>query len=769
MTGFYLAGRLSRATGRGSLQFALAVSLLALSAATASAQNVPAPQSATGAGSDEIVVTALRRESTVQDTPLAITAISGQNLTNAGVTNVTDYAKMVPGLRVQDSGPGQRRLSLRGIRASGEPTVGTYYDETPVAGSVGVSSDAAGRTPDFSLFDIERVEVLRGPQGTLYGSSSMGGAVRVIFAKPTFEYDGAAEATLSTTKGGGFSYNINGMVNVPIANDVLAARLVVYRRDSSGYVDNSFLDRDDVNDYTAEGGRFLLRYTPTADLTIDASALIESTEASSYSWNPLVGERKSAAQAILPYKDDSQIYNVTARWDAGPVALTAITSYQHRKSEYAADDSYYIDSYLTPARCAAFVNGGGACSQAQLDTYYAYVDSLSPAVIHYPGKTKDWTHELRLNSTGDGDLNWTVGVFSENRTNQVNGQDARVDPATGEIIRPLQLFYRRSINDKFKQIAGYGEASYKVTPELTLTGGTRYFHYKKTIVGETDMPWDLIGATAKPPTTVESKESGWIFKFNADYQFSPDYMIYAQASQGFRPGGANQVIGLADALTAYEADKLWNYELGAKTAFFNRRLFANVAVFQIDWDNMQVSGRTLNNAFSFISNAGAARVRGAELEINARPIDGMQVNVNSTYLDAKLTEDQISDTVSAPGRKGNRMPYIPRFTAGATVEYGWEVSPSLKVVTRADINHVGASYSEFRPDNALRIKLKPYQLANLRVGLEEADGRWAAYVFLNNVFDAVAINHASQSSTPNSYSVTSATPRTIGVNLRTKF
>ncbi|WP_010127390.1 TonB-dependent receptor [Sphingomonas sp. KC8] len=715
------------------------------------------------------MVTALRRESTVQDTPLAITAISGQNLTNAGVTNVTDYAKMVPGLRVQDSGPGQRRLSLRGIRASGEPTVGTYYDETPVAGSVGVSSDAAGRTPDFSLFDIERVEVLRGPQGTLYGSSSMGGAVRVIFAKPKFEYEGAAEATVSTTKGGGFSYNINGMVNVPIANDVLAARLVVYRRDSSGYVDNSFLGRDDVNDYTAEGGRFLLRYTPTADLTIDASALIESTNASSYSWNPLVGERKSAAQAILPYKDDSQIYNITARWDAGPVALTAITSYQHRKSEYAADDSYYIDSYLTPARCAAFVNGGGACSQAQLDTYYAYVDSLSPAVIHYPGKTKDWTHELRLNSTGDGNLSWTVGVFSENRSNQVNGQDARVDPATGEIIRPLQLFYRRSIDDKFKQIAGYGEASYKVTPELTLTGGTRYFHYKKTIVGETDMPWDLIGATAKPPTTVQSKESGWIFKFNADYQFSPDFMIYAQASQGFRPGGANQVIGLADALTAYEADKLWNYELGAKTAFFNRRLFANVAVFQIDWENMQVSGRTLNNAFSFISNAGAARVRGAELELNARPIDGMQVNLNSTYLDAKLTEDQISDTVSAPGRKGNRMPYIPRFTAGATVEYGWEVSPSLKMVTRADINHVGASYSEFRPDNALRIKLKPYQLANMRVGLEEADGRWAAYVFLNNVFDAVAINHASQSSTPNSYSVTSATPRTIGVNLRTKF
>jgi len=750
--------------GQKRLTYVLVASSLFLPASAVMAQDIGAT-----ANDGEIVVTALRRESTVQSTPLAITALTGQNLTNAGVTDVTDYAKMVPSLRIQDNGPGQRRVSLRGILAAGEPTVGTYYDETPVAGSVGVSSDAGGRTPDFSLFDVDRVEVLRGPQGTLYGASSMSGAIRVIFAKPKNDYEGAVEGTIGGVKGGGLTYNLNGMVNVPIAHDVLAARLVLYRRDSDGYVDNSFLGRKNVNKYKTDGGRLLLRFTPTSDLTVDASALIESTDAVSYAWNPQVGERTSAAQAILPYTDDSQIYNVTARWNLGPVALTGVTSYQHRKSSYAADDSYYILTYRTEKGCANYLNGGGACTPSQLSGYYGYIDSFGPQAIYYPGKTTDWTHELRLNSEGNGNFSWTVGAFAEERKNNVLSEEARVDPATGNIIMPVELSFRRYIIDEYKQIAGFGEASYKLTSRLTLTGGARYYHYSKSITGATDIPWDLIGGTLKPRTTVRTKENGWLFKFNADYQLTRDVMFYAQAAQGLRPGGANQVIGLPDALTPYQSDKLWNYEVGAKTAFFDRHLYVNGALYQIDWKNMQVSGRTLNNAYSFISNAGAARIRGAEIEITARPLQGLQLTVNGNYLDAKLTEDQISDAVSAPGRAGNRLPYIPHVTAAATAEYGWDISSSLKMIVRGDVNYVGSSYSEFRPDNIYRIRMKAYELANLRVGVESVDSRWGAYIFLNNVFDAVAINRASQSSTPNSYSVTGATPRTIGLNVRTNF
>ncbi|MFC0203945.1 TonB-dependent receptor [Novosphingobium soli] len=757
---------------RAALNSGVASIVLALAAAlptVAQAQDAAAGTATDTEVGTDIVVTALRRDTTVQTTPIAITALTGETLTNAGVTNIADYAKFVPSLRIQDNGPGQRRVSLRGVQASGEATVGVYYDDTPVTGSVGVSSDAAGRTADFTLFDVNRIEVLRGPQGTLYGASSMGGAIRVIFNKPSDEYEGTVEAQAQTTKGGGFGYFVNGMVNVPLVKDVLAARAVLYRRDSDGYIDNTFLNRKNVNDYTATGGRLMLRFTPTSNFTLDGTAAFENTDAVSATWNPAVGEYKSAAQVNLPYTDKSQLYSLTANWDVGFANLTSITSYQHRKSAYAADDSYYIGTYRTAARCASYVNAGGACSADQLSTYYGYIDSLSPAAIYYPGSTKDFTQEVRLSSTGDNAFDWTVGGFFQNRKNDVTSSDARADDATGEIIFPVQLFYRREIFDKLKQVAVFGEGTYHVTPAISLTAGIRYFDYDKTVSGFTDIGWTLIGAPVRPVNTVDSSENGTLLKFNASWQANPDMLFYATASQGFRPGGANQVIGLSADLTPYESDKLWNYEVGGKISLLDRALTVNLAAFQIDWDNMQVSGRTTNGAFSFLSNAGAARIRGLEAEAFIRPAQGLQITLAGNYLDAKLTEDQISDAVVAAGRAGDRIPYIPHFAGSVGAEYRAPVGDSVEFFARADVNYVGSSYSEFRPTNVYRVKMDDYALANLRVGFELPDSDTGVYLFVNNVFDAVAINRASMSSTPNSYAATSAAPRTIGVNLRRHF
>ncbi|PNU06893.1 ligand-gated channel protein [Novosphingobium guangzhouense] len=725
-----------------------------------------ANEAATENGND-IVVTALRRDTTVQTTPMAITALTGETLTNAGVTNIADYAKFVPSLRIQDNGPGQRRVSLRGVQASGEATVGVYYDDTPVTGSVGVSSDAAGRTADFTLFDVNRIEVLRGPQGTLYGASSMGGAIRVIFNKPTQEYEGTIEGQAMTTKGGGFGYFVNGMVNVPLVKDVLAARAVLYRRDSDGYIDNTYLNRKNVNDYTATGGRLMLRFTPTSNFTIDGTAAFENTDAVSATWNPSVGKYKSAAQVNLPYTDKSQLYSLTANWDIGFANLTSITSYQHRKSAYAADDSYYIGTYRTEAKCASYT--GSACSSDTLASYYDYLDSISPAAIYYPGSTKDFTQELRLSSTDGGPIDWTVGAFFQNRKNHVTSEDALADDATGEIIFPVQLIYRREIFDKLKQAAVFGEGTYHVTPSLSLTAGIRYYDYDKTVTGYTDIAWDLIGANIRPVSSVKSSADGTLLKFNASWQANPDMLFYATASQGYRPGGANQVIGLSADLTPYEADKLWNYEVGSKLNLLGRALTLNLAAFQIDWDNMQVSGRTTNGAYSFLSNAGAARIRGLEAEAFVRPVKGVQLNFSGNYLDAKLTEDQVNDAVVAAGRAGDRIPYIPHFAGSMGAEYRTPVSDTVEFFARADVNYVGSSYSEFRPTNVYRVKMDDYVLANLRVGFELPESDAGIYLFVNNVFDAVAINRASMSSTPNSYAATSAAPRTIGVNVRRSF
>ncbi|WP_336961715.1 TonB-dependent receptor [Sphingobium aquiterrae] len=757
-------------TLRGLTACTAAAALATAFSVSAQAQTAQAAPAAADAGTD-IVVTALRRDTTLQTTPMAITALTGETLTNAGVTNIADYAKFVPSLRIQDNGPGQRRVSLRGVQASGEATVGVYYDDTPVTGSVGVSSDAAGRTADFTLFDVSRIEVLRGPQGTLYGSSSMGGAIRVILNKPTQDYEGTVEGQMMSTKGGGFGYFVNGMVNVPLVKDLLAVRAVLYRRDSNGYVDNSFLNRKNVNDYTATGGRLMARLTPSSNLTIDASASFENTDAVSASWNPEVGDYKTAAQVMLPYTDKSQIYNLTAKWDIGGVNLTSITSYQHRKSAYAADDSYYIGSYRTAARCAAYVNGSStsACSDSQLTSYYNYIDGLSPAAIYYPGSTKDFTQEVRLSSDGTQMIDWTIGGFYQNRKNDVTSSDARADDVTGEIITPVQLFYRREIFDKLEQFAVFGEGTFHATPKLSLTAGIRYFDYNKTVQGFTDIAWTLIGAPARPLSTVDSSENGTLLKFNAAWQATSDMMFYATASQGFRPGGANQVIGLSADLTPYQADRLWNYEAGAKLSLLDRKLTLNLAGYQIDWKNMQVSGRTTNGAFSFLSNAGAARVRGVEAEAFLRPVKGLQLTLSGNYIDAKLTEDQVNDAVVAAGRAGDRIPYIPHLSGAFGAEYTVPVSGTVDFFARADVNYAGSSYSEFRPTNVYRVKMDDYALANVRIGLELPASDTGVYLFVNNIFDSVAINRASRSSTANSYSATSAAPRTVGINLRHHF
>lgn len=751
---------------------------LALSIGFAAAAHAQTPDRPTFASAvadsdepDDIVVTATRRDTSLQKTPMAITALTGQTLTNAGVTNIADYAKFVPSLRIQDNGPGQRRVSLRGVQTSGEATVGVYYDDTPVTGSVGVSSDAAGRTADFTLFDVNRIEVLRGPQGTLYGASSMGGAIRVILNKPTQEYEGKIESQIAGTKGGGLGYFVQGMVNVPLVTDLLAVRAVLYRRDADGYIDNSFLNRKNVNDYTATGGRLMVRLTPSSNLTIDGSAMIENTDAYSASWNPAVGDYKSATQVMLPYTDRSQIYNLTGKLDLGAASVTSITSYQHRRSAYAADDSYYIGSYRTAAKCSAYVNasGGTPCSAGQLTSYYGYIDSLTPAAIYYPGSTKDFTQEVRISSNGTHLFDWTVGGFYQNRKNDVTSEDVRADKVSGDIITPNQIFYRREIFDKLEQYAAFGEGTFHPTSTIGLTAGIRYFHYNKTVQGYTDIAWTLIGAPARPLSSVDSSESGTLLKFNASWQATADMMLYATASQGFRPGGANQVIGLSADLTPYKSDSLWNYEVGAKLGLLNRKLTLNLAAYQIDWTNIQVSGRTTNGAFSFLSNAGAARIRGVEAEAFVRPMRGLQLTFSGNYIDPRLTEDQVNASVVAAGRVGDRIPYIPNWSGSAGAEYTAPLSSRFDFFARADFNYVGSSFSEFRPTNVYRVKMADYSLTNVRVGVELKQSDTGVYLFVNNLFDAVAINRASQSSTANSYSATSAAPRTIGINVRKSF
>ncbi|MDA5192836.1 TonB-dependent receptor [Govanella unica] len=718
-----------------------------LLASALSAVTLPAMAQSSGA-IEEIIVTALKRSTNLQETPIAISAVSGAALASMGATGISDYVKAVPGLSLVDGGAGQRRLVIRGVQGVGEAQTGLYYDETPVTGSPGTSNDAGARQPDMFLFDVERIEVLRGPQGTLYGAGSMSGTVRVLFNKPNMtEYEGAVDGTVSNTEHGGMGYKINGMVNAPLVEGKLAARAVLYYNNQDGYVDSNILGSN-INDEKTWGGRFLLRAKPAENLTLDASVHIQRTDAYVGGWDGNNPRPYQSAYAIdMSTKDNSEIYNLTANWDIGFANITAVTSYYNRETKVPVDVTTFMKNIGQPM--------------------------YTPSVLFYdPQNVNNWTNELRMSSLGEGALHWTFGGYLEKRKAYIVSAQYMSDPISGERIFPYNILTSRYIEDSLKQKALFGEVSYDFLPELTFTAGTRYFNYNKDIVGSTTIGFAPIGAIKTPAAEAHSKENGWVFKFNLSYKPTDHVMFYAQAAQGFRPGGANQVIGLAESLTPYDSDSLWNYEAGVKSSWLDNRLVANITGYWIDWKDMQVQGRTANNAFSFVSNAGAARIKGVEFEFIARPLDGWQIGLTGDYRDAKLTKAQVNPNLNANllslGRKGDRIPYVAKFSATLMTQYTHDVGNNMNLMVRGDVSYVGSSYSEYQPTYVYYTRSPSYTLVGARTGLEGSDGDWGVYVFVNNLFDKEAIVRRTSSAFGSNINF-SAPPRTFGLNAKKNF
>ncbi len=761
-----------RTRGTSMRTLLLATTLLAASGSAFAADDASdAAEVIEDTGITEITVTSTKRSTRIQKTPMAISAVTAETLEKTGAMTMQDYVKFVPSLKVSDDGPGRGRVSLRGIQGTGEALVGVFYDETPITGSVGVSSDAGGRNPDTTASDVERIEVLRGPQGTLFGGSTMGGAVRMIMKKPRQVYEGSFSAGYQTTDGGGDSYNYNVMANVPLIEDKLAARVVLYERDQGGYLDNVFLGKEDYNTSNVKGGRILLRYNATDALTIDAGFYTQKTDAvGNNTWFPGIGEYQTDNKLILPYTEDTKIYSLTANWDLGNYTLTGNTSYFRANSVYAADDTNYVASYRTVARCSAFLGVTCVDGTQQYADYLDYVNSYYPAAIYYPDEVRNWTNELRLSSNFEGNFNFTVGAYYEDRNQDTVGSDVLGDLETGLLLEPIKYIYYRYVVDELKQKALFGEMTYDFTDKLKLTLGGRYFEYEKMVGGETVIPWDLIGANLRPYYERNTKEDGTIFKANLSYDVNSDIMVYGNVSEGFRPGGVNQTFGLPDALIPYGSDSLTNYEAGFKTMWFNRSLVLNGAVYLVQWDNMQVSGRTPNGAFSFISNAGKAEVKGFELEGTYVPAQGVTINANYSYNDAQLTEDQINDYVTSAGRKGDRITFIPKHKAAISGNYQFPLTGAYEGFLRADVNYVGPSFSTLNPNDTYAMKNPAYTLVNLRGGVVNDAGDWEASLYINNLLNDVAIVRLTNSSTtPLGGSATSAMPRTVGVSLTKRF
>lgn len=739
------------------------------------ADSVPEPREERSDELAEVVVTALKRNTRIQDTPIAISAVTGDSLEKAGNTDFTQLTRSAPSLRIVDSGPGNRRVLIRGIQASGEPTVGVYYDESPVSGSVGTTSDAASSTPDFRLFDVERAEVLRGPQGTLFGAGSMGGTIRVIFQKPKMnQFEAAASADgqmVQHGKGGG---SMDAMVNLPVIDNKVAVRLVGFYQQYAGYVDNSRFGTTNINDGHSTGGRALIRITPIDRLTVDLAAYYQDVATGSPRWVLETGQPwVTNARAESGNFDTDRIFSATAHYDLDFATITGVSSYFDRNKITDGDVSNTFLGRDTAAGCKSYLTKTRACTSDELSGYLVNTQQLFSSSLYQPQFVHDFTNELRMSSAGADRFNWTVGVYTENRISSVRSTLLLANPDTGTLLPFVaqNIKYDRTIDDHLNQIAGFLELSYKILPSLTLTTGARYYKYNKSVGGRVDVGQIHYASVATPETVAESGQSGVIGKFNLSWQAQEGLLVYAQASQGFRPGGVNQVIGLPAALAAYSSDSLWDYEIGIKSTLA-RGVYLNLTGYRIDWDNIQVSGRTsgTGSVFGLISNAGAARIWGSEAELTATLAKGLTLSANLGFTDARLSADQVSTVVTAAGKEGDRLAYAPQYTAGASLEYLHPLAGPVDAFFHVDTSFVGGSYSSISPTDVYRRYLPAYQVGNVRFGAQKNDETWGAYLYVNNIADSVAIVSSSTSSnTLGQTLVYSLPPRTFGLNLTYKF
>lgn len=794
---------------RLQLMGGLGFSASCLISAIAAAQAAPAA-TAHVAALEEVVVTSRKRgEERLQDLPATITALGGSRLEALGAIDFDQFAYLVPGLTFQDEGAGQKRYIMRGVRSAGQEQVAVYYDEVPVPGIQSASGDSGSQTTDLKLFDLERVEALKGPQGTTFGANSQSGTVRFIATKPRMDIvESRVKLGASAVHQGDEGGNFYGMINAPLVADRLAARAIAYFDREGGYVDNVRLGVKDTNWRETTGFRGLLRFTPSENVTVDAMAWVEERDiGGSDRYNPFdsfsaspdnpdfrannlapltairniaffrTGDLRNGDFTRTKMPDDQEIYSLTLNWDLDWSTLVATGSFYQRDFAFKRDSTWVL------------LRLGVRPEPEDAGDPPAVRPDFLPALTDQTQDIEQKAFEIRLNSKPGPALQWLTGFFYRERESSFRSFVPVVDPDTGETFDPgfpptgfigpvpntgiedcLPCVTARVNDRNIDEKAVFGEVSYAITDQIEVMAGARWFEAEQSDLGLTLFPFTLF--TTPPPPAADPrrfKENKTLTKFQVSYQATDDVLLYALASQGYRLGGTNQQ-GIVAVPPGFRSDEIWNYELAAKTRLLDGRMLFNVALFDIEWDDIQVSGRDPTGAFGFIGNAGEAQIQGVELDVQAQVSDLFSFTLNASYLaEHELTEDQISDVVVAPGRKGDKLPFVPDFTAGATAQFrvplavtGWEASLLGEYLYRGD------SDSEFNTSSRFNRVQHDYSIVNLRAGLLNPEQGLDIVFYVNNVFDKRADLRVRDEDSLLTFKWT-IDPRTTGIDIVKRF
>ncbi len=761
----------------------LAVSFgLALTATSAMVTVAQAQSSATqaaGTGTlEEIVVTAEKRNSTVQTTPISITAISGAQLDAEGISGLSTIAQATPGVAIRSAGPGQTEIDMRGLTSSGgaAPTVGFYLDETPVTPPAGANNGKVVIDPN--LYDLDRVEVLRGPQGTLYGSGSMGGTVKLLTAQPKLDaYSGSVEATGSGTDGGGLNASLNGSINLPLVDDKLALRIVGTELHNSGWIDRVVLSNfplepdfnptaappsvagytrgnvlagsvekrfSDVNNEDLQGIRANLVFAPTDNLTITPSLFYQRITQGGYDTfdsppgkAPLALAHYQPFNIAEPFYDQFRLFSLVVKYDLDDVELTSATGQWSRQEGQTEDLSEDFQELL-------------------ILPFYL------PASLTETDTSQQFSQEFRVASKGQSDFTWLAGAFySKFRSTfvQQSTSDAYI-PYVG-----ISNLIDERQPQTIRQYAFFGNASYQITPWLKATVGLRYYDFKSTM-SVVDTGVFASGTNAALTVADQENASGVTPMANLAFTPSEDLTVYGTISKGFRPGGGNQLVPVSicgpdtGAQFTYNPDTVWNYELGEKARFLDRRVTVNGAIYYEDWQNIQTQV-PLPCGFFFTNNSESAGVYGAELEVKALVTDALTVSLGGGYTHATYAKDS-----SAGFSVGDRIPDIPRFTGDIALTYQTNAFGDYDYMIHLEDNLVGSFVDYTFAQN----RLPGYNLANIRFGL--VSDTLSGFFFINNLTDvraALSDTNSLGANLPTVNRVATGQPRTLGVTVKYSF
>jgi len=732
--------------------------------------------------SGDIVVTASKSgAATVLKAPASIQAISGDDLQKQGVAGFLDVAGKIPGLAVQDLGPGDRKYVIRGISSSGASTTGVYYDEAVVSGSN--SGDGGGFQSDIRLYELERIEVLRGPQGTLYGAGSMSGAIRFITRKPSLtDFGGYISGEISGTRKGSANYNINGAIGLPIVEGLAAVRLVGWRIDDSGFIDQvrvgagnpnatGFVPR--INTDRVLGGRANLRIQPADALTLDFTYTrqhAESDGSSRYTPAGVTAFQVAGAPTIQgcdlcntdvsrsPREDTLEVIGLTVNYEMGFGSLTATTNQFNRKFRYNIDQTAILSLVGVPLSGEAYQTNNRRVNSSEIRFASDFDFPINFVVGGFRQHEVSFLDVALLRTNGDGR---PTGVFSP-----LNEQDALLNPGVGS------TFFGRQDRRKNTQYAAFGEVTWTLSQQLKLTGGLRYFRETLDGVQLVTHPFGGFppGETATPIINPKQRNDKVTFKLNGSYTFNDDLLLYATISQGFRSGGLNPPSFVEPVPPSFGPDTLWNYEAGIKGRLFGRGLEYQINAFWIDWSDIQVLQVTPTAALSYIGNAGNAVSKGIEFELTTRPVDHLTVNFAGSIQDAYLTEGATPAQAAADptlGLTGDKLPDVAPFQFALGMDYTapLPIAGDWTGTLAADITYQGKRHAYFE-SNPFDVTLESYTLINLRAGL--SNDIWSATLFVRNLTDKRA-QVSAVNSNQDPFALVTVRPRTVGLTLTRNF